>query len=53
MSMKSLLAVMAVTAAMGWTTCRADVTAKISDVHLCCKGCVNGAEKAVGEVDGA
>jgi copper chaperone CopZ len=31
----------------------ADVTVKISDVHLCCKGCVTGAEKAVGAVDGA
>jgi copper chaperone CopZ len=31
----------------------ADATAKITDVHLCCKGCVNGVEKAVNEVDGA
>jgi copper chaperone CopZ len=31
----------------------ADATSKISDVHLCCKGCVTGAEKAVAEVDGA
>lgn len=28
----------------------ADSTAKISEVHLCCKGCVNGVEKAVGKV---
>jgi len=28
----------------------ADSTAKISDVHLCCKGCVNGVEKAVSKV---
>jgi len=28
-------------------------TAKISDVHLCCKGCVTGAEKAVGTVPDA
>src|SRR5690242_9923813 len=27
-------------------------TVKISHVHLCCKGCVNGAEKAVGTVEG-
>jgi len=27
-------------------------TVKISDVHLCCKGCVTGAEKAVGAVEG-
>lgn len=31
----------------------ADVSTKISGVHLCCKGCVTGVEKAVGEVDGA
>jgi copper chaperone CopZ len=31
----------------------AEVTAKLSEVHLCCKGCVTGVEKAVGEVDGA
>src|SRR5436305_14319496 len=28
----------------------ADCTAKISDVHLCCKGCVSGVEKAVATV---
>ncbi|HLH56636.1 MAG TPA: hypothetical protein VKY92_23830 [Verrucomicrobiae bacterium] len=31
----------------------AEVAAKISDVHLCCKGCVNGVQKAVDSVDGA
>jgi copper chaperone CopZ len=31
----------------------AEVTAKISEIHLCCKGCVTGVEKAVAEVDGA
>ena len=31
----------------------ADVTAKITSVHLCCKGCVTGAEKAVATVKGA
>jgi len=30
----------------------AEETVKISDVHLCCKGCVTGAEKAVGTVEG-
>src|SRR5882724_1845881 len=29
-----------------------DVNVKISDVHLCCKGCVTGVEKAVGTVPG-
>jgi periplasmic mercuric ion binding protein len=32
---------------------RADSTVKISDVHICCKGCVKGAEEAVSKVDGA
>ena len=31
----------------------ADYSAKLSEVHLCCKGCVNGAEKAVSSVPGA
>ncbi len=31
-------------------TARAETSVKISDVHLCCKGCVTGAEKAVGTV---
>ena len=30
----------------------ADATVKISGVHLCCKSCVTGVEKAVGEVPG-
>ena len=31
----------------------ADVTVKISEVHLCCKNCVAGVEKALEKVDGA
>jgi periplasmic mercuric ion binding protein len=31
----------------------ADVSAKLSDVHICCKSCVTGAEKAVATVPGA
>ena len=30
-----------------------EVHAKISDVHLCCQGCVNGVQKAVATVAGA
>jgi copper chaperone CopZ len=30
-----------------------EVTATITNVHLCCKGCVTGAEKAVSTVQGA
>ena len=31
----------------------AETTVKISKVHLCCKSCVTGVEKAVGKVEGA
>jgi len=31
----------------------AEASAKITDVHLCCKGCVTGVEKAVSEVPDA
>jgi copper chaperone CopZ len=31
---------------------RADVSAKISDVHLCCDSCVKGVNKAVADVPG-
>ena len=31
----------------------AESTAKISELHLCCKGCVTGVEKAVGKVPDA
>src|SRR5436190_24238007 len=31
----------------------AETSSKISNVHLCCKGCVDGVDKAVGTVDGA
>ena len=31
----------------------ADATTKVSGVHLCCKGCVSGVEKAVSTVPGA
>ena len=30
----------------------AETTVKISNVHLCCKGCVTGVEKAVGKAKG-
>jgi copper chaperone CopZ len=32
---------------------RAESTAKISGVHLCCKSCVTGVNKAIGKVSGA
>jgi mercuric ion binding protein len=31
----------------------AEMTAKVDNVHMCCKGCVGAIEKAVAKVDGA
>ena len=50
--MKNRIASVIITFALTLSAWAADVTAKISDVHLCCKNCVTGVEKAVGEVPG-
>ena len=50
--MKSLLLSLVAVFALA-TVSQADVTVKISDVHLCCGNCVKGAQKAVDAVDGA
>jgi copper chaperone CopZ len=50
--MKTILPCIAAVLAMV-ASATAESTAKLTDVHLCCKGCVNGVEKAVGEIDGA
>jgi copper chaperone CopZ len=46
--------VLSLTAALAFSVSAraADATVKISDVHLCCKSCVTGVEKAVGGVPG-
>ena len=51
--MKSIFISVATAFALAFSAEAADVTAKISQVHLCCKGCVTGVEKAVGTVPGA
>jgi copper chaperone CopZ len=48
---KSILAFIATTALA--TFASAETTVQISNVHLCCKGCVTGVEKAVATVKGA
>ena len=48
--MKSIIACVAAVSAMLVSARAADVTAKITDVHICCKSCVTLAEKAVAEV---
>ena len=50
--MKSLLLSVVALFALA-TVSRADVTVKISNVHLCCDKCVKSADKAVSSVDGA
>src|SRR5258708_7036082 len=51
--MKTILLPLAALFTFALASNAADVSSKLSDVHLCCKGCVNGVEKAVGEVQGA
>ena len=51
--MKNSLTSVMIALAVALSARAADVTVKISDVHLCCKNCVTGVEKAVGEVQGA
>jgi len=51
--MKSIAAVISIAFAVAASALAADSQAKITDVHLCCKSCITGVEKAVGEVAGA
>jgi copper chaperone CopZ len=51
--MKTTLITIAMAMALAVATRAADVTVKISDVHICCKSCVKGANAAVATVDGA
>lgn len=51
--MKSLLLSVGVACATLVAVQAADVTAKLTNVHLCCDNCVKGAAKAVGTVSGA
>ena len=51
--MKAMLLSIAVVVALNLSARAAEVTTKISQVHLCCKGCVTGVEKAVATVPDA
>jgi periplasmic mercuric ion binding protein len=51
--MKTTLVTIAMAMALAAANCAADTTVKISDVHICCHGCVKGAQEAVSKVDGA
>ena len=50
--MKSKVVVLVSVWGLALSASAAEVTAKLSEVHLCCKGCVTGVEKAVSEVEG-
>ena len=51
--MKNIFTSLVIALAATLSVQAADVSVKISDVHLCCPSCVKGVEKAVGEVAGA
>lgn len=50
--MKKSVIVLLATAALA-VSAQAESTVKLSGVHLCCKSCVKGVDKAVGTVSGA
>ncbi len=51
--MKNIFTTLVIALAATLSVQAADVSVKISDVHLCCQSCVKGVEKAVGGVAGA
>ena len=52
-TMKKLFATFIAASALAWSAQAADLSAKVTDVHLCCQSCVKGVEKAVAKVPGA
>src|SRR5882672_8594638 len=50
--MKTILTSFAAACALVFSVQAADVSVKISGVHLCCQGCVKGVKAAVGKVQG-
>jgi copper chaperone CopZ len=50
--MKIFASFVAMTFALGLSVQAADVSVKLTDVHLCCQSCVKGVQKAVAKVDG-
>ena len=51
--MKKILASMMIASALTLSAHAADVSVKISGVHICCQSCVKGIQKAMAEVQGA
>src|SRR5882762_10365950 len=50
--MKNILICLTTTLAFVLSARAADVSAKLTDVHLCCQSCVKGVDKAVAKVPG-
>jgi copper chaperone CopZ len=50
--MKSILASSILALTLALSVRAADVTVKLTDVHLCCQSCVKGVTKAVSKIDG-
>lgn len=50
--MKTFISSLVIASALVLSARAADVTAKISDVHLCCASCVKGVDKAVADIAG-
>ena len=50
--MKTLSLLLGIALTMTFSAQAADVSTKISNVHLCCNSCVKGVDKAVAEVKG-
>ena len=51
--MKNILTLVSVLVAVGCSVQAADTSVKLSNVHLCCNGCVKGVDKALSGVTGA
>ena len=50
--MKSILAPAVLALAVAFSSHAADVSTKLTDVHLCCHGCVKGAQQATANLTG-
>jgi copper chaperone CopZ len=51
--MKNVIAFLVAVSSLSFAALAGEVTDKLTDVHLCCQGCVKGVQKAVGQVPGA
>ena len=51
--MKTILTLAVVILTLGWSAEAAEISVKLSSVHLCCNSCVKGVDKAISSVAGA